>query len=343
MKSNLKIRHYVIGQLYQSGGRQRKLPSARELASRFGLAMSTVSLALGELVEEGYLIPRKGVGFFINPARLSWPLEGTMPLLVGIVAGDGKNYYHDSFYWQEYAPLVSCLIARGWNIRPVSLESHQEPEIVEELANIEVDALVWLRCPLSSDGALQLAAGKTPVVFIANQDYAGARVLRHDWEALTAEYARLAAAGTDCRRIAFFMEDSEWMEPEAHLAAAFEQQGKSPEIVRINPADRDMEEALRRTFQTGTDLLFTSIMCSHMAMRLLKETGSAAEVRRFGSIGDGDRQFSLIFDPEFQARETGRMLAAAFGGDHSPQSVRVPFCRVALPKFITSRFQTSQS
>ena len=61
MKETLKIRHYVMGILYHAGNTSVQIMSSRELAAHFGIARSTVSLALKELVDDGFLIPKRGI------------------------------------------------------------------------------------------------------------------------------------------------------------------------------------------------------------------------------------------------------------------------------------------
>ena len=75
----LKIRFEIINRLYQAPGLSVKIPSARELAARFHLSPSTVTLELQKLVREGYLIGRRGSGTYTNPEKAF--LLGTATLL----------------------------------------------------------------------------------------------------------------------------------------------------------------------------------------------------------------------------------------------------------------------
>ena len=81
----MRIRHYVFDLLAGTGNSVVKLPSNREIARKFGVSQPTVVKALQELVREGYLTIRPGVGAFSNPDRFTHDSK-----LWGIVLGDGR-------------------------------------------------------------------------------------------------------------------------------------------------------------------------------------------------------------------------------------------------------------
>lgn len=85
--SYMRIRHYVFDWLASREGSVTRLPSNRELAEKFGVSQPTVVRALQELVREGYLTNRRGVGLFSNPDRI-----GTRESRIwGFVFGDGAG------------------------------------------------------------------------------------------------------------------------------------------------------------------------------------------------------------------------------------------------------------
>ena len=90
MRETLKIRHYVVGVIYHAGERSVQIMSSRDLAKYFNIARSTVSIALKELVDQGYLIPVKGKGYFTNPRKIMTPIPGKMPPLILLLHGDGR-------------------------------------------------------------------------------------------------------------------------------------------------------------------------------------------------------------------------------------------------------------
>ena len=58
----MRIRRYILTHLYKSDGQAEKIMSENELCNLFGVSRVTVRSALKKLVEEKYLITRKGSG-----------------------------------------------------------------------------------------------------------------------------------------------------------------------------------------------------------------------------------------------------------------------------------------
>lgn len=94
--SYMRIRHYVFDWLARTRGSVTRIPSNRELAEKFEVSQPTVVRALQELIREGYLVNRPGVGLFSNPVRL----DAQESRIWGIVFGDGRWAYlpRDAFH-----------------------------------------------------------------------------------------------------------------------------------------------------------------------------------------------------------------------------------------------------
>ena len=71
MRKTLQIRHYLIGEIYRAGTSSVKLPSVRELARKFSVAQCTVSAVTAELIRDGWLRSRRGLGIFTNPEKIA--------------------------------------------------------------------------------------------------------------------------------------------------------------------------------------------------------------------------------------------------------------------------------
>ncbi|OPZ70227.1 MAG: DNA-binding transcriptional repressor LldR [Firmicutes bacterium ADurb.Bin467] len=91
-----KIRFYIMGLIYRYGNRSVRVPSSVELAERFGVARRTARLALEGLVREGWLIGRRGLGTYTNPARTFFSDPQISIPLVGLIYGRGDNFYYDT-------------------------------------------------------------------------------------------------------------------------------------------------------------------------------------------------------------------------------------------------------
>ena len=92
-----------------------KLPSVRELARRFTVAPCTVSAVTAELIRDGWLRSRRGLGIFTNPEKIADDAEAG---LIGVINGDGCLYYFnrdvfDSFTAIGRSPVAVQSVFRG--------------------------------------------------------------------------------------------------------------------------------------------------------------------------------------------------------------------------------------
>ena len=133
-----------MGILYHAGNTSVQIMSSRELATHFGIARSTVSLALKELVDDGFLIPKRGIGNFTNPKMFSALQKETMPLLIGILQESGRNFYVGKSGWESLRPICDEVIREGYNLRCLQLSGSDENDVFEEIMSSQVDALIWI-------------------------------------------------------------------------------------------------------------------------------------------------------------------------------------------------------
>jgi DNA-binding LacI/PurR family transcriptional regulator len=139
----LKVRHYILDLLYQHPGEAIKIPSSIKLAAMFGVARSTVTLVLKDLIRRGYLKGKKGVGTFACYSGFSFPDEKPTPM-IGMILGDGKLYFHDAFTWRLPAYAGIELTRKNYSLRYLSLNGDSEGEVFEEIGQQRLDGLVWL-------------------------------------------------------------------------------------------------------------------------------------------------------------------------------------------------------
>lgn len=99
----ISIRKYVIDQVVRTGSTPKRLASMRALATRFGVGSSTVQRALKDLVDDGYLTVKKGVGMFTNP-EFSW--RGRKQKIIEVLIADGRQIYFEKYL----ASLLSAVI-----------------------------------------------------------------------------------------------------------------------------------------------------------------------------------------------------------------------------------------
>ena len=215
MKETLKIRHYVMGILYHAGNTSVQIMSSRELAAHFGIARSTVSLALKELVDDGFLIPKRGIGNFTNPKMFFSSRKDTMPPLIGIVLESGRNFYVTESGWKSLRPTCDAVIREGYNLRCLQLSETDEDKVFEEIMHSQVDALIWIdNIALKESLMKRLADAGLPVRMIKQAFRDAGKECRitiaKEWEksgASLEEYFQMEKKGVviaSSQRLAFF-------------------------------------------------------------------------------------------------------------------------------------------
>ena len=165
MKETLKIRHYVIGMIYHAGERSVQIMSSRNLARQFGMARSTVSIALKELIDQGYLIPVRGKGNFTNPRKIMTPLPGKMPPLILLIHSDGRSFYYGKQEWESISTIGNAVTAAGYSFRQLTLTSTGEDELYREILGAQADGLIWVDALFYNESLLRrLSESGLPVI-----------------------------------------------------------------------------------------------------------------------------------------------------------------------------------
>jgi len=137
-----KIRKYVVGQIARSGDRQMRLASTRDLAKRFGVSHPTVVKALKDLVSDGFLLVKPGVGTFTNPQNES--ANGGISKVVGILWGDGKDVFISRIAMSVKSAIVEALLSRSSTFRLQDCHlTRSLKDVVAEIENEGFDGLIW--------------------------------------------------------------------------------------------------------------------------------------------------------------------------------------------------------
>lgn len=138
----MKIRRYVVNQIYKAHGKSVQIPTILELAKQFGVSHATVSKAMKELTNEGFIIGKRGIGSFTNP-RLSIP-HGTRELpVIGILMGDGMGVHFDKYLAPILAQMLQQLVYLPATVHLLSLGSLDPNIIYREIVNEQLDGLLW--------------------------------------------------------------------------------------------------------------------------------------------------------------------------------------------------------
>ncbi len=140
----LKVRHFVMNMLYRHGVESVMIPSSRQLALQFGIARSTVQIALEKMISEGFLFSKAGIGTFTNPLKgFVFPDDKPAPL-IGLICGDGKHFFYDYHICRMMSEIGVRLSSFGWNIRNITLAGSSTDTIEAEIRSAFPDGLVWV-------------------------------------------------------------------------------------------------------------------------------------------------------------------------------------------------------
>ncbi len=188
LSETIRLRHYVMNVIYRNPGRSIRLPSSRELAATFGVARSTVQLALEKLSAENYLSSRPGVATYTVPRNDLWFQREKQPL-IGLVLATGDYFFYDRSAWEMLTHMGMAASDRDCNLRLLDNVT-VTPENIEEI--IENNYLDALFCGNVFDaGMIRKAAAKIPVVTFGTSPVEGVSSVETDWSAAAKQFYEL--------------------------------------------------------------------------------------------------------------------------------------------------------
>ena len=137
-----KIRAFVIGQVVKSGSNPMRLDSYRAIASQFGVTQTTVMKALKDLVDDGFLTVKKGIGTFTCPERLSGREDSK---IIGLLFGDGKKVFTGRQDWRRAFEYLDALFQKSdsYQIQNIFLTSVKS-EATREILSLGLNGVIWI-------------------------------------------------------------------------------------------------------------------------------------------------------------------------------------------------------
>ncbi|MCR4572209.1 MAG: GntR family transcriptional regulator [Lentisphaeria bacterium] len=163
MRKTLQIRHYLIGEIYRAGTSSVKLPSVRELAKQFTVAQCTVSAVTADLIRDGWLRSRRGLGLFTNPEKIA---DESVAGLIGVLNGDGCLYYFNQEVFDAFVATGREILKRHYNFRNIMLDSADADEMVRVVQQQPICGLIWNAGTVivPEEPAIRLARSGLPLV-----------------------------------------------------------------------------------------------------------------------------------------------------------------------------------
>ena len=145
MPEYMRVRMYLYNLVAKSNGKNTQIPSENDLCRLFDVSRITVRSAIQGLVKDRFLIPRQGIGTFVNPEMTGCEIRKTPT--IGIIVDDGRNVIS-----HPLDQVVTCGIARcGMQCESLFLPDSDMPGRLVEMVRTGIDAVIWM-CPKYGTG-----------------------------------------------------------------------------------------------------------------------------------------------------------------------------------------------
>lgn len=139
----MRIRQFVVNRVANANGRAVKIPSERALAKKFDVARGTVRRALEDLVEEGFLVPKRGMGTFVNPEKSS-AYRVQLSRKIGLILAGGMLVNITRQFQRELAGVFDALEQYDAAVQLVNFTIRSPAETFADVAALGFDGLLWL-------------------------------------------------------------------------------------------------------------------------------------------------------------------------------------------------------
>ncbi len=166
--AQIQVRSHIINLMYRQKEESVKLPPYEELARELGVARSTLQIAVKQLIEEGFLVSKPGIGTFSNPGRRVAPKASYLglPKMIGIIVWDGKVVYYQYFNWGLVSGMGAALANRGVNVQFLGLNTYTDETMFREIRSAHLDGLIWLMPTAERFALIRKLAAVQPVTAV---------------------------------------------------------------------------------------------------------------------------------------------------------------------------------
>lgn len=146
MSEVTRVRFHIMNMIYRSNAKSVMIPSVRSLAAEFGIARSTVQIALERLSQQGYVTGKPGIGTFTNPMKNFSMLAEPSPL-VGLKVGTGDYFYYGRLTWSLLSHTGMSLTDYGFNLRQLTCATPAPEDFLGELKDFYLNGLICIQVP----------------------------------------------------------------------------------------------------------------------------------------------------------------------------------------------------
>jgi len=244
---SVRVRDYLMDLVARGGGAEAKIPGTQTIAKKFGVTRMTVYRATKDLIREGYLTVRPGIGLFVNPAKHHAP-AGLAARLVGLVVGEGFVTQYNRYTWKRMAEIGNRFVAAGYHVKQVFLENLTAESAAQRILAMELAGVVWIAPGTQGVETIRRLVRDGVALVSVDQAIAGVCCVCRD------EYREGVALGKlllrrRCRHplVASLLPHQQSIPPLDGLREVFDQAGIELEEARIlHHPDTLVEEVARR-------------------------------------------------------------------------------------------------
>ena len=167
--SGMLIRQYAYDQIRRNSGKEVKILSERELCKIYNVSRPTVRKSLDELVAEGYLVIRQGLGTFTNPGMFSGHKIPGSNLSIGIIVGSGKQVTYTDYFWPIICAAGKAITDDFGSVRILQMV-HDDEQAAKEIQLLNLDGIIWVHPFPERTGPIhQLQDSGLPIMCIGHQ------------------------------------------------------------------------------------------------------------------------------------------------------------------------------
>lgn len=174
-----QIRKYMVDMILLAGDKPQRVASMRELARHFNVSSTTIQKAMKDLIRDGLLISRPGIGLFTNP-NYAW--TDRRPPLIGLLPADGRQLYYNSYLWNVTAAIGDEIVNSDRLLHLINL-FFPIKAVMEGFELYPLTGLIWVSPGSSSANTDEFIAGiDVPIVQIGGDPHPDRSSVQIDYE-----------------------------------------------------------------------------------------------------------------------------------------------------------------
>ncbi len=264
----------------------------QELMDQYGLSYATVTRALSELVREGYLYRKRGVGTFVRPQTERRGAAGS----IGLLVWDREHTLEHPAFSRLVAGISEPLRAAGHNLTYIFVNAEAEVSrpgcLVEIIRRARVRALIAPSQPMLRGSHLQALADQGMPVVPLNLDAPGLGQCAVHFDISSAiEIAARHLIACGYKRIALMVREIEEVAPRMlGYRRALEAAGIEDELIFTEPRKRPLGPEVQRVLSSldaPAGIIASDDIAALTSVRAAREAGWSIP-GDLGIVGVGD-------------------------------------------------------